>query len=162
MAAKRIIGSVNIVIAIPGAVGNLITLISLPYARKKKLFEVNKDFEGKLMILNLCMIDMAYCFIWVFPESLSYFLNNWPFGTDCCKVSHFLSCILCSARRCSVTIIAILHCIEITRNNRWKWLTLINKSEWCNWTYKIKDPKFFWRAFKFPKIRLWNKVRLNT
>ena len=54
-----------------GIFGNVITLLSIPFAMKKEKFGFDKNKETTIFILNLSCIDICYCLL---PQSIEDFV----------------------------------------------------------------------------------------
>ena len=117
---RYFIASVNISIGVLGSSGNLITIMCITYALRRKKFGMDKDFEQNVLGLNLCFIDMVFCLLYILPESPSYFLNYWPLSLKYCQIMFLVTGMLGMTRRHILVVITILHCLKLTKNSLWR------------------------------------------
>ena len=116
---RYITGSWYILIAILGTIGNLATLISIPFAARRKMFGFDENVETTIFILNLSVIDLCYCLFYAFPQSTSYILNHWILTLPLCQACYLIGNTFSCSGKIGVALIALSRCLEITKNNVW-------------------------------------------
>ena len=121
-----------------GVSGNLLTLLAIPYAcrRRRFGFKSSSDDPTNLYILHLAFCDLLFCLIVVPLFALHFVFRGWPLGNTICLASVVM--------RWAATVI-----------NNWL-LSLIAFSR----VVMIKSPSigrmiFKGRAAKIPLISVW-------
>ena len=99
-----------------GIFGNIITLLSIPFAMKKEKFGFEKNKETTIFILNLSCIDICYCLL---PQSVTFFCNSFYFQFSSCQLMYSLANILGYTEAIAMALVAISRCLEITKNTLW-------------------------------------------
>jgi hypothetical protein len=70
-----------------GLTGNLLTLVSVPYAKYRKKFGFSCTESTSLYILNLASCDFLFCAVAAPSFVLSVIYRGWPFGETMCAVA---------------------------------------------------------------------------
>ena len=72
-----------------GVGGNLLTLLSIPYARRRRLFgfRTSSQDSTSLYILHLAFCDFLFCLVVVPLYALHYVFRGWPLGETICVAS---------------------------------------------------------------------------
>ena len=80
-------GSINFVV---GVLGNILTLVAIPYASNKRRHELHKNwYTSTIFILNLAVFDLGFCIFGMTHDVLFNLGIGWPFGNISCKVFNF-------------------------------------------------------------------------
>ena len=66
--------------AILGFSGNLLTILAIPYAAKKKKFNLHRNWPLTIFILNLAIADFLYSSINLPLYALQYLHEGWFWG----------------------------------------------------------------------------------
>ena len=91
---RKLSGTWMLLVGILGVLGNLTILTTVPYAVKNKRHDLHKNFSNStIFILNLSVIELLHCLIFVLPQGLLYFNENSIFGDRGCMVIMF-GCVL--------------------------------------------------------------------
>ena len=72
--------------ALVGFTGNILTLIAIPYAAKKKRFNLHINWSTTAFILNLAFADILYCVFNLSILSSVYLRKRWDWGEVLCKI----------------------------------------------------------------------------
>ena len=63
-----------------GGLGNLYTLISIPFAAKRNKFGLNANYRNNtVFVLHLCFVDFCCCVFYVLPHGIIHLEEGWPF-----------------------------------------------------------------------------------
>lgn len=120
-AIRYFTGSWCVMVAFLGIFGNLATFLSIPFAAKRKLHGLDEKFRTThIFIVHLSFIDLCYCLCFALPQSFSFFINYWPFGTILKKASYTAGLITSVADLIAVASISISRCLDLTRTNFWQ------------------------------------------
>ena len=133
--------TINIILGISG---NLLTLLSVPYARNRRQFGFRRSDDSTIpYVLNLAFSDLLFCLIAIPTYTTHYIFKGWPFGN--------IMCIASVQMRCSVTCINHLS------------LALIAFSRYILLKYPTFGKKIFsGRAAKVPLLSVWGIVILGV
>lgn len=118
---RYIFGIGIILIAIVGIFGNLATLISLPFAVKRKLGGLNRSFKNTtVFILHLSFVDFCWCILVGLPCGYMSLMRHWSFGTFLCKAYAIFAVILTITDQVSLALISISRCLDLTKTEFWR------------------------------------------
>ena len=71
-----------ILVFIFGAVGNVVTIVSVSYAARKKRFGLDENFNTTgIFICNLSFLDLCLCIFFLLPNGFSLLMNKWIFDS---------------------------------------------------------------------------------
>ena len=126
--------TINIILGISG---NLLTLLSVPFARNHRMFGFKRSDDSTIpYVLNLAFSDLLFCLVVIPTYTTHYIFKGWPFGNVMCIASVQL--------RWSVTFINHLS------------LALIAFSRFSLLKYPMLGKKIFsGRAAKVPLLSIW-------
>ena len=126
--------TINIILGISG---NLLTLLSVPYARNRRQFGFKRSDDSTIpYVLNLAFSDLLFCLVAIPTYTTHYIFKGWPFGN--------IMCIASVQLRWSVTFINHLS------------LALIAFSRFILLKYPTLGKKIFsGRAAKVPLLSVW-------
>ena len=103
-----------------GAIGNLTTLISIPFAARKKLYGLDQNFKTTtIFILHLSFVDFVRSILYTFPTGCAMLVQKWPFGEFCCKLCGYASTLTLLAEVMAVNLIAISRCLDLSMKEKW-------------------------------------------
>ena len=112
-----------ILVFIFGAVGNVVTIVSVSYAARKKRFGLDENFNTTgIFICNLSFLDLCLCIFFLLPNGFSLLMNKWIFGEFICSLSFYASCIVWHSEILALSLIAISRCLDLKFKEKWdKW-----------------------------------------
>ena len=85
--ARQISGGWLILVGTVGILGNLATLLTIPYAAKRKRHGLHKNYlTTTIFILHFSCVDLLHCLFMVVPQGLLYSSNSSSFGIHGCKI----------------------------------------------------------------------------
>ena len=74
-----------ILVSVAGIFGNLLTLLALPYAKKKRLHRLHENWNtSTVFILNLATADLIFCIICLPTYWIPYLTHGWEYGNMPC------------------------------------------------------------------------------
>ena len=74
--------TINIILGISG---NLLTLLSVPFARNRRQFGFKRSDDSTIpYVLNLAFTDLLFCLIAIPTYTTHYIFKGWPFGSIMC------------------------------------------------------------------------------
>ena len=74
--------TINIIL---GVTGNLLTLLSVPFARSRRLFGFKRyDDSDITYVMNLAFTDLLFCLVAIPTYTTHYIFKGWPFGSIMC------------------------------------------------------------------------------
>ena len=77
--------TINIIL---GVTGNLLTLLSEPFARNRRMFGFkHSDDSDFTYIMNLAFTDLLFCLVAIPTYTTHYIFKGWPFGRIMCIVT---------------------------------------------------------------------------
>jgi hypothetical protein len=100
--------TLNIII---GLTGNLLTLLSIPYAKNRKRFGFSGSETTSLYIRNLALCDFLFCALAMPPQLLHVIYRGWPLGETMCTWTAIIRWGLTLADWNALTLIAISRCV---------------------------------------------------
>ena len=107
-------------IAVIGIMGNLTTLICIPYAVTKKMFRLNRNLNTTtIYIIYLSALELLWCLVVGFPCGYQSLVEIWPFGVASCKAYALLDQILPLADHAALALISISRCLDLTSKSAW-------------------------------------------
>jgi hypothetical protein len=100
--------TINILI---GLAGNLLTLLSIPYAKYRKKFGFSHSETTSIYILNLAMWDFLFCALAAPSHVLHVIYHGWPFGETMCAMTAIIRYGITQAGWLALSLIAMSRCI---------------------------------------------------
>jgi hypothetical protein len=94
-----------------GLTGNLLTLLSIPYAMYHKKFGFGVKCETAVYILNLALCDFLFCALAIPFSILNVIFRGWPFGETSCAVTVWIRYALTAADWQALSLIALSRCV---------------------------------------------------
>ena len=75
-----------IFVAVAGILGNLLTLLALPFAREKRRHRLHESWNtSTIFILNLAAVDLIFCIICIPTFSIPFLTQRWTYGNMPCN-----------------------------------------------------------------------------
>ena len=118
----------NLINGCVGFTGNLLTLLAIPYAGRKKKFNLHNNWSTTGFILNLAFSDMLYCACCMSINTILYMRKRWDWGLPLCRFyaniiysnaySAWMSVAMVAASRCVTIVNASKPTIFSSRKNR--------------------------------------------
>ena len=91
-----------------GVTGNLLTLLSVPWACKRELFGFkHSDNSDILYVLNLALTDLLFCLVAIPTYTTHYIFKGWPFSSIMCTAAVYMRWSIVSLNQWSLTLIAL-------------------------------------------------------
>ena len=110
-----------IINSIFGIFGNSLTLISIPYAAKRKSFGLHRNWNTmNLFILNLAFVDLLYCLINLPTYAVQRLRREFPFGLTLSHIFPAYTNMNAFASWMSTGLVAMSRCLSICFPNAWK------------------------------------------
>jgi hypothetical protein len=100
--------TINILI---GLAGNLLTLLSIPYAKYRKKFGFSHSETTSIYILNLAMWDFLFCALAAPSHVLHVIYHGWLFGETMCGMTAILRYGFTQAGWQALSLIALSRCV---------------------------------------------------
>ena len=117
---RQISGIWLLIVGTVGILGNLATLITIPYAAKKKRHGLHKNyFTTTIFILHFSFIDLLHCIFLVVPQGLMYSSKNSPFGKDGCKIFIYGGVVTLVADMLAIAVVALSRCLDMVAHQKW-------------------------------------------
>ena len=111
-------GVINCII---GIFGNLLTLIAIPYAAKRRRHELHKHWDAStIFILNLSLFDLGFCLFGMPHDILMHLGIGWPFGSTACTVYNFFGAMFAYGEWYSLGLIAITRALYVMKTQKWQ------------------------------------------
>ena len=103
-----------------GVIGNVFTLVAIPYAAKRRRHNLDKNwYTSTIFILNLAIFDLGFC-IFGMPQNISYYLGiEWSLGTYGCKLFNNLGPLFAYGDWYALGLIAITKAFSIVKMSKW-------------------------------------------
>ena len=101
--------------AIVGSTGNLLTMIAIPYAAKRRKFNLHRNWITTIFVINLAFADFLYCTVNLPLYALNYLNQGWFWGKNLCQISTAFRYVNAFADWMSVAMIAVSRCLTLTR-----------------------------------------------
>ena len=118
---RYIAGGWMIFIAILRIVGNLTTLLSIPWASKRKLYGFDDNFRSTtIYILHLSFIELCMSFFGLVPYSYQLLARDWPFGILLCRSFAIFAQIIGPTEASALACISITRCSGLKNGTSWK------------------------------------------
>ena len=74
--------TINIIL---GVTGNILTLLSVPFARNRRQFGFKRSDDSTITyVLNLAFTDLLFCLVAIPTYTMHYIFKGWPFGSIMC------------------------------------------------------------------------------
>ena len=110
-----------IIIAIVGILGNLTTLLSIPFAARRKLHGLDRNFNNTtIFILHLSFIELCWCLMGALPFSYQLLVQQWSFGTFLCKAYAIFMQTMYGTEALALAFISISRCLDLTQPVIWR------------------------------------------
>ena len=111
-----------ILVGIIGGLGNLYTLISIPFAASRNKFGLNRNFRNNtLFILHLCFIDLCCCLTYIFPQGIIHVSGKWPFPPVLeCTFIVFMGNTTVLADMLAMASVALTRALSTIIPHKWK------------------------------------------
>ena len=107
--------------AIFGILGNLTTLVSIPFAASRKLYGFDRNFTSTtIFILHLSFIELCWCLLGAIPFSYQLLAREWPFGTLLCKAHAIFVQIISPTEAAALACISITRCLGLIKGRHWR------------------------------------------
>ena len=117
---RKISGIWLLIVGIVGISGNLATLITIPYAAKRKRHGLHKNyFTTTIFILHFSFIDLLHCIFLVVPQGIMYSSQLSPFGRYFCKISIYGGVVTLVADMLAIAIVALSRCLDMVAHQKW-------------------------------------------
>jgi hypothetical protein len=94
-----------------GLAGNLLTLLSIPYAKYRKKFGFSHSETTSLYIRNLALWDFLFCALAAPSHVLHVVHQGWPFGQTMCHWTAIFRWALTGADWQALALIATSRCV---------------------------------------------------
>ena len=118
---RYIAGAWITIVAILGIVGNLATLLSIPWASKRKLYGFDDNFRSTtIFILHLSFIELCMSLFGLLPYSYQLLARNWPFGILLCRSYAIFIQLIGPTEAAALACIAITRCSGLKNGSCWK------------------------------------------
>ena len=96
--------TINIIL---GVSGNLLTLLSVPYARNRRQFGFKRSDDSTITyVLNLAFSDFLFCLVAIPTYTTGYIFKGWPFGNIMCIASVQMRWTITFIKHLSLALIA--------------------------------------------------------
>ena len=82
--------------AVVGILGNILTLLALPFARSNRRHRVDEIWNtSTIFILHLAVVDLMFCIISIPSFSIAFLSQGWEYGNMPCdgKYMYFLNSV---------------------------------------------------------------------
>jgi hypothetical protein len=123
--ARQISGAWLIILGTVGILGNLITILTIPYAANKKRHGLDKNYNTTtIFILHFSFIDLLHCLFMVVPQGILYSSESSPFGIYGCKLIIYGGVVTLVADMLAIAIVALSRCLDMVMHQKW--------SEFCD------------------------------
>ena len=143
-------GSWGVFNFIIGVFGNLLTLVAIPYASRRKRYQLHNNWNtSTVFILNLAVFDLGFCIFGMPQEILLNLGIPWTFGTSGCKIFNFIGPIFAYGDWYALALIALTRCLVITKTKGWQEFSHTTKNVYLLimvfWAFNIIlcVPRFF-------------------
>ena len=121
---RYILATWFLLIFIFGTFGNLATLLSIPFAAKRRLHGLDRNFKNTtIFIVHLSLIDLIHCLLFTLPNCYALFTQHWPFGTICCRITGVAWQITIILEVMGLNIISISRCLDLNKKQLWNTCT---------------------------------------
>ena len=96
--------TINIIL---GVSGNLLTLLAVPYARKRRQFGFKRSNDSTIpYVLNLAFSDLLFCLLAIPTYTTHYIFKGWPYGNIMCIASVQMRWAVTFIKHLSLALIA--------------------------------------------------------
>ena len=117
---RQIAGAWLIILGTVGILGNLITLLTIPYAANKKRHGLDKNYyTTTIFILHFSFIDLLHCLFMVVPQGILYSSESSPFGIYGCKFIIYGGVVTLVADMLAIAIVALSRCLDMVMHQKW-------------------------------------------
>ena len=121
LAFRYIEGYFLIIVAIICGIGNLLTLLSVSFAKKKQQHGFDSKFrQVTIFILNLCVVDLLWSLTLAMPLSYELIAMKWPFGEILCRLKVMLAIMISITEVQSISLVAISRYLDLKKSKLWK------------------------------------------
>ena len=109
-----------VLIGILGAFGNFYTLLSIPFASKRKKYGLDENYKTTtIFLLHLCFIDFVNCLIYILPGGITHLMWKWPFPPFGCSFIVIMGNLTVSADAIALAIVALTRCLNTLMSQTW-------------------------------------------
>ena len=120
---RYIVGTWLAVVSLVGIFGNLITLLSIPFAAKRKLHGLHRNFRSTaVFILHLSFIELCWCLMSALPMSYQLLGLQWKLGTVLCKATAMTLQVFSCTESVALAVISISRCLDTIKSITWRTL----------------------------------------
>ena len=110
-----------IIVGVLGTLGNLVTLVILPFSAKRKKFGLEQNFQtNTIYLLHMCFIDLCNCMLYIFPHGIIHVTGKWPFPPFGCSFVVFIGTLTVSADAIALALIALTRSLHVYFPQRWR------------------------------------------
>ena len=118
--AGIISGTWHICIGIIGILGNIITLIAIPYAAERKRHQIDKDYNTTtVFLLHLSLVDLLHCVLIAIPRGVMYLGRRLPFGEYSCQLIMYAGMTIFVADMLALAFVAMSRCLDMVFTKAW-------------------------------------------
>ena len=104
---RQIAGTWLIMVGTVGILGNITTLLTIPYAAYRKRHGLDKNYyTTTIFILHFSFIDLLHCILMVVPQGVLYSSESSPFGIYGCKFIIYGGVVTLVADMLAIAIVA--------------------------------------------------------
>ena len=129
-----VLGVLPLLVSLIGVIGNLVTLVSTYYARKKRRYGFHENwYTATIYIQNLALIDFLYClimlirwFYFILLQIRQHYNDTkghheaYKKDTILCNIFNHLGIFLGTCDNYAIVLIALTRAVAITNNRRWE------------------------------------------
>jgi len=117
---RKLVGLWSIFVGSLGISGNLLTLLAIPYAAKRKRYGLERNYNSTtIFTLHLAFIDLCFCVICIPQYTFAYISEQWPFGEFICKWSGPIIFLVTFVDWICLGFIALSRCLNMTKPKMW-------------------------------------------
>jgi hypothetical protein len=118
-----------LLVGVLGVLGNLATLVTVPYAVRQKRHGLHKNFyNSTIFILNLSFTDLCHCLCFVLPQGILYFCEHSPFGGFGCLII-MSGCVLSvTCDMLAMALISLSRYLDISYKEKWNQICDLKKN----------------------------------
>ena len=103
-----------------GIFGNVVTLTTVPYAAKHKLYGFDRKFRsGTIFILHLALMDLLHCILIVIPLGVQFSSSHSPSGQNSCRIYLYGGVATMVVDMLALTLVALSRCLDIAMKEKW-------------------------------------------
>ena len=121
---RRVTGVWAVFIFLFGAIGNILTLVAIPYAKWKQKHGFHKTFwTTDIWVLHLCLCDLIFCLFCSWHYIIPYLGLRYPQGNGwdyVCAGAYVLSLLTHTNDWLLVSVIAATRAIHVIEPDKWR------------------------------------------